>query len=190
MKAGLFYRIAAVLLVLFAVGHTTGFRNADPSWGVDGLRASMRSIHFDVTGSSRSYWDLRGGIRSRRVLPVRGGAGVAVGRASSGHSGAAAGDSLGAGGQFWGGHGDQLYVPIYPSDCFLELDYGVFCRGGLGVREARVMSPGNVPVATEGPRTVVRSADAIAKGGPQKVSGLDAGSCGGLVDERSRGGRR
>lgn len=58
MKASLFYRIAAVLLVLFAIGHTFGFRQSDPSWGVDPLLASMRSIHFDVQGFSRSYWDL------------------------------------------------------------------------------------------------------------------------------------
>jgi hypothetical protein len=58
MKASLFYRIAAVLLLLFDVGHTLGFRQSDPSWGVDSLLGSMRSIHFDVQGFSRSYWDL------------------------------------------------------------------------------------------------------------------------------------
>ena len=58
MKASLLYRIAAVLLLLFAVGHTLGFRQSDPSWGVDSLLGSMRSIHFDVQGFSRSYWDL------------------------------------------------------------------------------------------------------------------------------------
>ena len=58
MKASTFYRIAAVLLLLFAVGHTLGFRQSDPKWGVDALLRSMRSIHFDVQGSSRTYWDL------------------------------------------------------------------------------------------------------------------------------------
>ena len=58
MKASVFYRIAAVLLVLFAVGHTLGFRQSDPSWGVDALLGSMRSIHFDVQGFNRTYWDL------------------------------------------------------------------------------------------------------------------------------------
>jgi hypothetical protein len=58
MKASLFYRIAAVLLLFFAVAHTLGFRQSDPSWGVDTLLGSMRSIHFDVQGSSRTYWDL------------------------------------------------------------------------------------------------------------------------------------
>ena len=58
MKASMFYRIAAVLLLLFAVGHTLGFRQSDPKWGVDALLGSMRSIHFDVQGFSRTYWDL------------------------------------------------------------------------------------------------------------------------------------
>jgi hypothetical protein len=58
MKASLFYRIAAVLLLLFAVGHTIGFRQSDPAWGVDTLLGSMQSIHFDVQGFRRTYWDL------------------------------------------------------------------------------------------------------------------------------------
>jgi len=58
MKASTLYRITAVLLLLFAVGHTLGFRQSDPSWGVDALLASMRSIHFNVQGFNRSYWDL------------------------------------------------------------------------------------------------------------------------------------
>ena len=58
MKASMLYRIAAVLLLLFAVGHTLGFRQSDPAWGVDALLSSMRSIHFDVQGFSRTYWDL------------------------------------------------------------------------------------------------------------------------------------
>jgi hypothetical protein len=57
MKASVLYRIASVLLVLFAVGHTLGFRQSDPSWGVDGLLSSMRSIHFDAQGFNRTYWD-------------------------------------------------------------------------------------------------------------------------------------
>jgi hypothetical protein len=57
-RAAVFYRIAAVLLLLFAVGHTLGFRQSDPTWGVDALLSSMRSIHFDVQGFNRTYWDL------------------------------------------------------------------------------------------------------------------------------------
>ena len=58
MRASMFYRIAAVLLLLFAVGHTLGFRQSDPAWGVDALLASMRSIQFEVQGFNRTYWDL------------------------------------------------------------------------------------------------------------------------------------
>src|SRR3982751_4449732 len=58
MRASMFYRIAAVLLLLFAVGHTLGFRESDPKWGVDALLGSMRSLHFDIQGSNRTYWDL------------------------------------------------------------------------------------------------------------------------------------
>jgi hypothetical protein len=58
MKASVFYRIAAVLLLLFAVGHTLGFRQSDPKWGVDAVLGTMRSIHFEVQGFNRTYWDL------------------------------------------------------------------------------------------------------------------------------------
>ena len=58
MKASMFYRIAAVLLLLFALGHTLGFRQSDPKWGVDALLNSMQSIRFDVQGFNRTYWDL------------------------------------------------------------------------------------------------------------------------------------
>ena len=58
MTASVFYRVAAVLLLLFAVGHTLGFRQSDPKWGVDALLGSMRSIHFDVQGFNRTCWDL------------------------------------------------------------------------------------------------------------------------------------
>jgi hypothetical protein len=58
MKASMFYRITAVLLLVFAVAHTLGFRQSDPTWGVDALLGSMHSIHFDVQGSDRTYWDL------------------------------------------------------------------------------------------------------------------------------------
>jgi hypothetical protein len=58
MKAWVFYRVAAVILVLFAVGHTLGFRQSDPKWGVDGVVGAMRSVHFNVGGFDRTYWEL------------------------------------------------------------------------------------------------------------------------------------
>jgi hypothetical protein len=55
MKASLFYRIAAVLILLFDAGHTSGFPWSDPKWAVD--LSSMRSTHFDILGFSRTYGD-------------------------------------------------------------------------------------------------------------------------------------
>jgi hypothetical protein len=57
MKGSLLYRIASVLLLLFATGHTLGFRQINPEWGVGSLIDSMRSIHFDAQGFNRTYWD-------------------------------------------------------------------------------------------------------------------------------------
>jgi hypothetical protein len=44
-------------MVLFAAGHTFGFRQSDPAWGVDAVRALMQSVHFNVQGFNRTYWD-------------------------------------------------------------------------------------------------------------------------------------
>ena len=57
MKASLFYRIASVLLLLFAIGHTLGFRQNNPEWGADAVLGIMRSVHFDALGFNRTYWD-------------------------------------------------------------------------------------------------------------------------------------
>jgi hypothetical protein len=57
VRPAIFYRIASVLLLLFAALHTFGFRQTDPQWGVGSLISLMRSIHFDIMGTSRTYWD-------------------------------------------------------------------------------------------------------------------------------------
>jgi hypothetical protein len=56
MTSVAFYRISAILLVLFAGGHTIGFRRVDPRWGIDGVVSGMRTTRFDVQGLSRTYW--------------------------------------------------------------------------------------------------------------------------------------
>ena len=55
MRASVFYRIAAVLLLLLDAGHTSGFPWSDPAWAVD--LGPMRSTHFYVLGFDRTYWD-------------------------------------------------------------------------------------------------------------------------------------
>ncbi len=57
MKASLLYRTASVLLILFALGHTLGFRRVDPRWKLDSIIAALRSTHFEVQGLNRTYWD-------------------------------------------------------------------------------------------------------------------------------------
>jgi hypothetical protein len=57
MKPSILYRTASILLLLFAAGHTLGFRQVDAAWGVDAMVASMKSMHFNANGSDRTYWD-------------------------------------------------------------------------------------------------------------------------------------
>lgn len=62
MSASLLYRIAAVLLVLFAVGHQLGFRKVDPKWGVDAYVEGLKTTRFLVQGWSRTYWGFYAGF--------------------------------------------------------------------------------------------------------------------------------
>jgi hypothetical protein len=57
VKAPILYRISSALLVLFALGHTFGFRQNNPDWRAEAVIASMRSVHFDAQGFTRTYWD-------------------------------------------------------------------------------------------------------------------------------------
>lgn len=56
MSATLLYCIAAVLLLLFAVGHTVGFMGFKPA-SPEGLavRDAMNSVRFEFKGASHSY---------------------------------------------------------------------------------------------------------------------------------------
>ena len=56
MTAKMSYRIAAVLLVLFAAGHTLGFLSFKPpsAEGV-AVRDAMTSVHFEYKGGTYSY---------------------------------------------------------------------------------------------------------------------------------------
>jgi|SRR5215470_618081 len=57
MKPSVLYRIAAVLIVLFAAGHTFGFTQTKGMEGADSVVALMKSVHFTVQGFTRAYWD-------------------------------------------------------------------------------------------------------------------------------------
>jgi hypothetical protein len=56
MKATLLYRIASVLFILFAAGHTFGFLSFKPA-SPEGLavRDAMNTVHFHMNGSSFTY---------------------------------------------------------------------------------------------------------------------------------------
>ena len=60
MTSRVLYRIAAVLILLFDVGHSVGFPWSDPKWGVD--TSAMQSTHFQILGFSRTYWDFYRGF--------------------------------------------------------------------------------------------------------------------------------
>jgi hypothetical protein len=62
MRPSLLYRVAAVLLALFAAGHTAGFREVDPQWGIDAVINGMKASSFQVLGMQRTYWDFFVGL--------------------------------------------------------------------------------------------------------------------------------
>jgi hypothetical protein len=61
MSSARLYRVASVLLVLFAAAHSLGFRNVDPTWNADATVAAMK-MTFQVQGQTRSYWDFFSGF--------------------------------------------------------------------------------------------------------------------------------
>jgi hypothetical protein len=63
MSATLLYRIAAVVLLVFGVGHTMGFMTFRPS-SPEGLAVygAMNSVHFDLNGSTRTYAEIYTGF--------------------------------------------------------------------------------------------------------------------------------
>jgi hypothetical protein len=138
MKASLFYRIAAVLLLLFAVGHTLGFRQSDPAWGVDTLLSSMRSIHFDLQGFSRTYWDLfvaagfSVGVFYLFAAVLAWQTGWPSGRDFGGH----APHRVGSRSLLCRHHGRELELSLCSAYRFFHRDHSVFGRRGMAFGEA------------------------------------------------------
>ena len=56
MRASILYRISSVLILLFAIGHMFGFRQTDPTWGVDQALAALKQTTFIVQGFHRTYY--------------------------------------------------------------------------------------------------------------------------------------
>ncbi len=56
------YRIASVLLLLFAAGHQFGFRRENPLWRTESVVAAMQTTTFIVDGFTRSYWSFFSGF--------------------------------------------------------------------------------------------------------------------------------
>jgi len=62
MRASILYRISSVLILLFAIGHTLGFRKTDPAWGVDSTLAILKQTTFHVQGFDRTYYGFYAGF--------------------------------------------------------------------------------------------------------------------------------
>jgi hypothetical protein len=62
VSVALLYRIAAVLLALFALGHQAGFRKVDSRWGIDSFIGGLKSTQFVVQGWTRTYWGFYAGF--------------------------------------------------------------------------------------------------------------------------------
>src|SRR5260221_4077859 len=63
IKAWTSLRIAGGLLAFFAVGHTIGTLNAGaPDAAGQGVVDAMRSYHFQIMGSTRTFWDFYLGL--------------------------------------------------------------------------------------------------------------------------------
>jgi len=57
VKRSVLYRVASGLLLLFAAGHTFGFTQVDPAWGIGAVVGAMQSSRFTIQGFTRTYWD-------------------------------------------------------------------------------------------------------------------------------------
>src|SRR5262245_33958501 len=62
MNGILWLRISATVSLLFAVGHTLGGRRAWSPVGENEVLASMRTVHFNLQGVSRSFLDFYRGF--------------------------------------------------------------------------------------------------------------------------------
>jgi hypothetical protein len=63
MRPGLWFRISAVVLLLFAIGHTIGFLSFHPPTAQgQAVFAAMNNVRFSAAGSTFSYGDFYRGF--------------------------------------------------------------------------------------------------------------------------------
>ena len=138
MQASIFYRIAAVLLLLFAVGHTLGFRQSDPNGELMPFLAQCGQFALTCRGSTARIGTSSGGgrILCRRALSIRGDIGMAARWPSASDFGAHARRCVGVRPLLCRHHGCELEVPLYHTHRFLTRDYIMFDCGGLAFSEA------------------------------------------------------
>jgi hypothetical protein len=74
LSASILYKVSAVLLVLFALGHTLGFRKVHPKWNAEGVISGMRSVSFSfatcfvvITALTWRYFFVAPGVFSSLV---------------------------------------------------------------------------------------------------------------------------
>jgi len=139
MKA--LYRIASVLLLFFALGHTLGFRQNNPEWAAGSVIDAMRSLHFDAQGFNRSYWDFFSafGLFFHRVTSVRRGIGVAIEQPSRRNFRPRASRGVGACDLLCRGHSSELQIRLHHPHRFLSSDHNLpDCRRLASSQESKL----------------------------------------------------
>ncbi len=150
MNATLLYRIASVLLILFAAGHTTGFLTFKPptAEGI-AVRDAMQNVQFKVGSGTYSYDRFyKGfGLFLYSVSLVFGLSGVAVGRNGTEQS---AGDRLTGVGILWtSGGGYRVEQDVFHSAAgdLLNIDLNLYGLGGVAGAGSKGVDPwGRKPI--------------------------------------------
>ena len=135
MRASMFYRIAAVLLLLLDAGHTSGFPWSDPAWAVD--LGPMRSTHFYILGFDRTYWDfyVGFGLTISVILLLAAVLAWQLGGPSARVFGEDARHGVDVRPLLCRHHGFGLEILFYYSHRFLNRDYASFDCGSLAFGE-------------------------------------------------------
>ena len=125
VKPPIFYRIASVLMLLFAAGHTLGFRQNVPEWGADTVSCAhaLRTLQ-----RARLHPHLLGLLQRLRTLfvrlsCVRGGIGLAAQQSTASDIGTSTRHCLGARYLLCRSHNRELEIRLPHPDHLLRPDY-------------------------------------------------------------------